>query len=872
MRTSIYMLLPVTLALAVASCGDNLRPDITIETRIDKGTYVAGEPVAASCEVFDAVGNPAIDGTGALLAETTELTIAYQQADSFGQDANGAVFAKRAGEATVRCAAPALGLVDETPELIQIVPGPVVRVATELAAESTYAGQPVGTTCIGFDAYDNPVTGFAYELAISPSGAGTSVAADSVTANIAGNYNVTCVVPNVEQVDDDTLLVLPALPASLLVHLEPERPFYWIDQEVTLVADAYDIFGNRVDEVSFAYSADPTIPSPSNARYQFTQDGTFTLTAQVTSATHQDIPLTKSVQVLVNTAGPAIECMRVDAPSQSLDAYMITQSPGTVTVPVRASDAFPVQSVTIAGRPGVFDAASGNYVASVPFDFGMNFVDVVAVDEHGVENSTTCFVLAAQQYGGETNHMAGAVALRLDPRAISDGDTSVLDSLNDILQTVIRSDALRGLVDGGLQNVNPINDGSCGVFACEPDVNYNAGTLSWNTPSSSIALTNGGLQVAVTLPNVHAQVRVCGTSCCPGGSTVTLGVSQIDATVGFNLFLQNGLLRAAVQGSPNVTIGNVSVDGSGFCGFIIEQLADIFEDAIRDAIRDALANYIQTDLGPILDQLVSSIDVNTLGQTFSVPRLDGTGTVDVGFGLALSSLDIVPARLLLGIGTRFTPAMVGQNRPSLGIAQRTPSALLDPPGTSDARPVGLTLYEGVMNEVLHALWRGGFFQATLALSGGTATIDSKLPPVVAFTANNRANLMLGGIHAIITVPGIVTDMQVTFGGRATAAVTLTGNELSFGSLTITELYAAFGKPLTQNQRDALEDFLRDVLQSVLIDAINDGLPAIPIPTFTLPGSVGPYGLPAGAELGIVNPQLDTVGSHYSLLGSFGVRN
>lgn len=869
MRTSMY-LLPV--ALAIASCGDNIRPEPSIETRVEKGLYVAGEPVPASCEIFDAQGRRAVDANGTPLAETTELSILYQHADSFGQDTTGAVFAKRAGEASVRCSAPTLGLVDATPEVIQIVPGPVVRVVTQLAAESTYAGQPVGTACIGFDAFDNPVAEFPHDLTISPSGAGTSVAADSVTANIAGNYDVSCVVPGIEQIDSDSLLVLPALPASLLVHLEPERPYYWIDQEVTIVADAYDLFGNRVDDASFSYSATPSIPSPSSARYQFVADGSYTLTAQVTSATHQDIPLSKSVQVVVNTTGPAIECMRVDAPSQSLDAYMIVQGPGNVVVPVRASDAFEVQSVTIAGRAATFDAASGNYRATVPFDFGMNFIDVVAVDEHGVENSTTCFVLAAGQYGGETSHMGGAVALRLDPRAVSDGNTAVLDSLNDILQTVIRSNELRALVDGGLLGANPINDGGCGFFACNPDVNYNAGTLNWNTPSSSIALINGGLQATVTLPNVSAQVRACGTTCCPGGTTVNLSVSQIDATVNFGLFLQNGVLRAAVQGTPVIGVGNITLNGSGFCGFIVEQLASIFEGAIRNAMRDALANYIQTDLGPILDQLVSSIDVNTLGTTFQVPRLDGNGTVDVGFGLALSSLEIIPARFLLGIGTRFTPATIGQNRPSLGIAMRTPSALLDPPGTSFSRPVGLTLYEGVMNEVLHALWRGGFFQATLALGGGTATIDSKLPAVVAFTPNNRANLMLGGIQATITVPGIVTDMQVTFGGRASAVVTLTGNELTFGSLTINELYASFARPLTQNQRDALEDFLREVLQSVLIDAINDGLPAIPIPTFTLPDSVGPFGLPVGAELGIVNPLLTTSGSHYNLTGSFGVRN
>jgi hypothetical protein len=351
-----------------------------------------------------------------------------------------------------------------------------------------------------------------------------------------------------------------------------------------------------------------------------------------------------------------------------------------------------------------------------------------------------------------------------------------------------------------------------------------------------------------------------------------VSIADVGGTVTFRIFLQNGVLRAEVQGLPTVVVGSVSLNGSGFCGFIVNMAQSFFENTVRDAIRDALANFISTDLGPLLDNIVSSLDVSTLGQSFAVPRLDGTGTVDLGFGLMLSSLDITPTRMLLGLGTRFTPGVVAQNRPSLGIARRTPIPLLDPPGTTTARPVGLAFYEGLLNGVLHGLWRGGYFQASLQLGDGSATIDAKLPAVVAFAANNRANLMLGGIQATITVPGIVTDLQVVFGGRASAAVNLVGNELAFGSLVIDELFASFAKPLTQSQRDALEGFLADILQSVLVDAINDGLPAIPIPAFTLPASVTQFGLPAGAQLGIVGPQLSTSGSHYVLTGAFGVRN
>jgi hypothetical protein len=372
---------------------------------------------------------------------------------------------------------------------------------------------------------------------------------------------------------------------------------------------------------------------------------------------------------------------------------------------------------------------------------------------------------------------------------------------------------------------NPINDGSCGVFACNPDVNYNNGTVNWNTPSSTLSLVNGGLRAQVTLPNVRLSVRACGTTCCIGGSTIQVTASSITATVNFSLALQGGVMRAGLIGTPVVTVGTVNLNGSGFCGFVINLVQSFFTGTVRNAVRDALTSFITSDVVPLLDQLVSSLDINTIGTTFAVPKLDG-GNLNLNFGLTFSSLDITTGRALLGIGTRFTPGTVGQNRPSFGIARRTLIPLLDPPGTTGARPVGLSFYEGALNQVLHGLWRGGYFLANLAIGSGTATIDARLPPIAKITSNNTAELMLGGISATITIPGVINNpIPILFGGRASAGVTLVGDTLAFGNLTLTELFVSFQTPLTQNQRNAMEGFLTQVLQSVLADAINDGLPA-----------------------------------------------
>ena len=102
-------------------------------------------------------------------------------------------------------------------------------------------------------------------------------------------------------------------------------------------------------------------------------------------------------------------------------------------------------------------------------------------------------------------------------------------------------------------------------------------------------------------------------------------------------------------------------------------------------------------------------------------------------------------------------------------------------------------------------------------------------------------------------------------------MTLTGNTLVFGNLNLDQLFVSFQATLSQSQRTAMETFLTSALQSVLANAINNGLPAFPIPTFTLPASVSQFGLPAGAQLGITNPSITTTGTHVVLTGGFGAR-
>jgi hypothetical protein len=835
---------------------------VSIETVVPRTTLSAGERVNASCILYDEDGE-------VTYAPGVTLRIAYEPMTLFEMDGDEVV-AARVGTATVQCAAPTLGLVDETPVEIEIVAGAPYTVHTLLDSDRATAGTSTGVSCIVFDAFGNEVTDFSHTVSASPMGDGLTTTQDSITATRTGTYDVSCVVSGAPELESARLLVSPGLPASLSVSLTPERDFYVINDQVTLNAHVRDQFGNRVDDAVIAYTSSPTVPKvvPSPNRFQFNADGEFTLTATVTSPTLDETPLFGSVVVIVNSKGPDIECRRIDSQAVAEDAYMLNRAPGsTVTVPVYVADTFGVDTVTIAVNGGTPVTAtlnaSGNYQASLPIRFGMNFFDVVAKDTFGEENSKTCTVLTSDRWVGENSFLNGAVGLRLNQLAVDDGSSpSPITSLNNVLQTVLNSQGLRNIIHEGLLAANPIATEWCfGTVR----VDYTGG-LSVGSASSSLELLSGGLRARIRMDNVRMNARLGGGCCTGTNGTVTIG--RIDATLDLDVFLQSGVMRARLRQDPAVSVTNLSTSFGGTCGWFVNAIIGGFTGTVANE----LAKLIRNDLVPMIDDLLSGLDISTLGSSFLVPKIDGSGTIELGFGVQLSSLNITTTRLLLGIATRFTPSVAGHSRPTLGVALRQGTILLDPPGTTTTRPVGLSLYEGAINQILHGLWRGGFFQGALNLGAdGTATIDARLP-AVAVLDGSQARLMLGAIRADVTIPGVIDQpLGLTFGGEATASVTLVGDDLSFGNVTLQRLYVSFDTSTSQSERDALENLLTRVLQRVLADAINDGLPAIPIPSFTLPDDLAAYGLPAGAELGITNPVLNTSGQHFVLTGGFGVR-
>ena len=181
---------------------------------------------------------------------------------------------------------------------------------------------------------------------------------------------------------------------------------------------------------------------------------------------------------------------------------------------------------------------------------------------------------------------------------------------------------------------------------------------------------------------------------------------------------------------------------------------------------------------------------------------------------------------------------------------------------------------------MHSLWRGGWLDVGLPASRFTAElpagsrfdVTALLPPVAFLRTDGRINLDLGALEVAFTIPGTTTPFRVSVGTRASGAITLSGNSLRFGGVTLDEVKVSItSESIPMGERDALVTGLRALVQQYVERSLNDALPAIPIPGFTIPASLGSYGLPVGATLGIRAPSLGNARQRFELRGGFGQR-
>ncbi|MEZ4465132.1 MAG: hypothetical protein R3F60_15635 [bacterium] len=292
---------------------------------------------------------------------------------------------------------------------------------------------------------------------------------------------------------------------------------------------------------------------------------------------------------------------------------------------------------------------------------------------------------------------------------------------------------------------------------------------------------------------------------------------------------------------------------------------------------NALQDFLRDNVSRVLEDLLSNVDVGEIGAGFEVPSLFGGSRWSSRWSPASGGWTSTPAG-----GDQNQDAVAGPARP----ADRSPGVAL-PPGTRffelpGDRTVGGAVMIAVLNQVLHTLWRAGYFD--VGAEGLVANVAGDLPegaevflelpgPPMVAGVDGEATLRvwMGPMVAGVIYPGLFAEpFRVQVAAELRASVRLEGErDVIFDGVRVEALYLALSADTPQRTREVLEDTLRRVLQGVIDRALNDGLPSLPIPAFVIPADLAQFDLPAGGSLGLRRPRLSGTEAAWQLDGDFG---
>lgn len=840
-----------------------------IETRVGDRFTRAGLEVRVSCEVLDQQGEP--------IAE--QRTVVETRPDH-GFQRDGELFVgTRVGDYELICTAPDLGLRDPTPALWTVQPGPAATVTTEVLDTELAAGEETEVRCQAFDAFGNEAEAERLDIRLDPAPDQVFERVDGEGRRLlrfssAGTFDVRCEAPGAEAAPGVPVRVQAGLPARISLALFPPRPVYRVGQVVEVLPLVVDEFDNPVPEAPLVFETDPPLPAFGVGRYQATPEGRYTLTAEVQPPTFENRRLRATTEILVDFGGPGIVC---DSPSPG--TYVQRPAGGHGELRGRVADISGIQALTVDGVP-VDLGADGSFRADVPVGFGLNVHEIVASDGMS-ESSTFCAYYAADEYLAEARPLDDAVLLRLGQGGLDDGEPDrPLQSLADVLRRVINSAGLRDTVHAAALAQNPIVARECrvrvlGVCLFSFGAEYTDLQIGGRN-TLDFTLLDGGFRARVVIRNLNVFARFLGT--LTNRARISTDQVVIDLSFDVNL-LFNGNPSVRLRTINEVNVARLDADFSGFIsGFILELAFNAFEGLIRRTVVDALRGFLEDNISRVLEDLLGNVNIGEISAPFEVPALAGGDGVELTVVAGLSRLDFNPQRAVIGLKTR----VAGPAR----LADRSPGIPL-PPGTRffelpADRTVGGAVMIGVLNQVLHALWRGGYFDvAGEGLVGNVAGdlpdgvevfLQVPGPPMVSGVEGEPTlRVWMGPLVAGVVYPGLFAEpFRVQLAAELEASVRLEGErDVVFEGVHVNAIHLALSGDTPQRTREVLEDTLRRVLQGVIDRALNDGLPQLPIPEFVFPPDLAQFDLPAGGSLGLRQPRLTGTEAAWRLDGNFG---
>lgn len=586
---------------------------------------------------------------------------------------------------------------------------------------------------------------------------------------------------------------------------------------------------------ALAFSGPASAMSMNNLADYALTDGVATFT------TNAGVPLPLPSEVIFGEgfeSGPScpsgVFCC--DSPA---DGALVDLVPGA-DVAIRGT-ALGLSDVHVNGTP-VAVAGDQTFSATVTGRHGLNFVELSATDGVGATRTGLCTFLGAERWVAEGAQFEDALLFRLEQV----GFQKLMTAYNRWFFGRLPQN-----LDGALAtNIGHTVIGDCGGFGTCADIQY---------LSVSAVLLPGGVDITVVSPStlklvvpydISLHLRASGRDFGVPRGPITGDALFDNVSVDVDVFLGvDPVTGLPVVSSGGADVGWSAADWSQFNG-LGPTVRDLMVSFVEPELSASVATAVLGGAAGLFEGLFAGMDVTLPAAGFPVGRLDGTADVTVALGRRHSVL-LRFNGLTLPTGLRVTAPP-----PPPSTAGRVPLPLFGNPDIP-SRPgdAWSAVHVGVFNQVLQALWRAGLFDGTV----DGADLDPGLPPGTSLSVQLRtmpvvtgfapSGLDVGALDLVVTHPDLPSGLRVAVGARVGAQAALVAGDLVFDGIAADELHVSTGAvTLDPASQATLQDLVERLLVKLADIALNDSLPVLPEAVFTIPPSLGPYGLSVGSRL------------------------
>ena len=603
---------------------------------------------------------------------------------------------------------------------------------------------------------------------------------------------------------------------------------------------------------------------------------------------------------------------------------------GVNTVLVKGAVSAPagkVDSLTIGGSPVTVesDGSFSHAVSALP---GLNIIQAAVNDEY----KRTVTAAQSFAYGevfhepgtfSKPSAIPGGAVFWLGKGFFDDNDTSDLDDLATLVWKIMETldgDALLNACNDPNKTNCPIATQKIGVWTYKIYVS----DLEFSVGSVNITPKQGGLTLEVVLDQVSSWVEATADWAPDCSGPVTMNALKV--TGQFDVSVRSGAIDVVLD-TATVAIEGLDVTCQGGALSLVNFIIDLFQGTLKNKLEDSLEDMMSSQIAPILETALDTLSSYTMA--FDIPGIPGGAAVSLKVGVDVDAVNVSMKGASLSLDGAVAPlpkiehpsaGSVGRGQcgltPNVGqcctpTPQQSGCATLqaceicvcgidsdccdDGWGTecvnqavtacanacscskyepeSVALPqtglVEVALRDDLTNQILHALWRGGYMSLTLTdtelapylgsygVSGMTLTIDPHLPPTVTTcTPSGAAEVQLGdfamqGTFQLNGNPATFWVWASIRAGMQVHVIPAPGGPSQIGGEVTDVLEFAVQVENTEGL-GALGDTLLDVIMTevvsdyLLSDLLTGMAAAYPIPAVDL-GAIVP-GMSSGSEV------------------------